>query len=210
MARVSVNFSISSEDRKELTRVIEEKLLRRARNNFGDFRIFIKDAINDGIDEVKDEFIPTDREAEELGVGEGGEINRDKTESAYKQLYPGDDAGASKFSVRKLRRSSDIGRVKFELDEKTFYNAPLSIVNTPDSQQIDQIPWMLWLIEGAANSSYRFISRRNAKNSRTGGGIMVEGGLWTFVPNDRAFIRLEDSVRAAIIDELRRRASEVL
>lgn len=185
MARVRLKFSTSQRELQELRDEIVSDLKRRIRNTFADIRPFVEDAINAGVEESRGQFIPDDREAAELGVGQGGQIDTSRTEGAYKQIRTDSSNSVTSFSIRKQRQSARdnlIGAITVTIDEDELFNSNLARIDTPDAV-IEEIPWLRWLIMGApTNPDFGFVGRSNAKSSRTGGGIMVVGGLWSFPP----------------------------
>jgi len=99
-------------------------------------------------------------------------------------------------------RKNKIGTITVSVDEEKFLAAELSNVDTPDSDAFTSIPWMKWLIRGApSNPDFQFSNEvRGARFSRTGGGIMVKGGVWSFPPARLgAFSRLGKSLEVQLI-----------
>lgn len=184
MVNIAIKFTPTS-SLAELRKFVEQDLKRRLRNNFADIRPFVADAINASVEATKDEFIPNQQETSELGVGSDGQPDTSRTEGAYKQMRTDNAERVTTFSVRKQRANALnnlIGTVTVTVDEKKLLRSELARVPTPDSEFIDEIPWLSWLIFGAPiNTEYQFISRR-PRASRTGGGVMVKGGIWTFPP----------------------------
>lgn len=214
MTRIGIDFRV---ERRTLFNQLRDTLRslfnRSARNNFGDFRPFTEEAINEAVEQVKDQFIPTDEEAAELGVGEGGNIDRERTQGAWRQLLVGGPNSVMNFSVRRSRRTNEIGNIRITYDEDAFLAAPLSNVPTPDSFRIRSIPWMDWLINGApTNSNFQFTDDfPSAADSRTGQGIMIRGGVWRFAPaRPLAFIELNRTIERRVIDAVERLSGEIL
>lgn len=189
MAKVKVNFQVKGSVLGELKDVVKRLFGKTARNNFGDFRPFIEEAIDEGVINSRSNFIPDNDEAAQLGIGAGGSIDTRRTRGAWSQLLVGSSEDVTTFSIRKDGRRDKIGTITVEIDEQALYDAPLSNIDTPDSEKIDSIPWMEWLIEGAPTGAvlpnHEFSSVvPPTSNSRTGEGrmIIVEGGIWTFPP----------------------------
>jgi len=162
-------------------------------------------AVDKAVDDNQFDFIPFDEEIGELGIGDGGSVDTEKTEGAWKLLQPSTPGSFTTVNVKRVATSRgdipgapiSIGVIEVQTKIKSFLKHPLCNVPTPDSEHIDNIPWMKWLIFGApANSDFRFESRVLPNtNSRTGEGIMVRGGLWTFPPaRPNAFQNLRDGI----------------
>lgn len=218
MARVNVRLQVKGSILRELRDTLASLFGRRARENFGDFRPFIEEAIDEGVVNRRNDFIPDDSEAAELGVGAGGSIDRSRTQGAWQQLLVGSSAKVITFSIRKDNGRGKIGKVTVNIDERALFEAPLSNVPTPDSESVNSLPWMEWLIEGAPAGSilpdYEFTSViPQFSKSRTGAGrmITVEGGLWDF-PAARAgaFKLLSDEIERQIGIAIRRDIGKVL
>lgn len=219
ISAIQTSFKIKKNVLKDLKDKIVESLGIKLRDNFGDLRPIIEQAIEEEIVKSSSRFIPTSKEAGELGVGEGGNVAVEKTETAWTALLPNSPAGVTTFSVRKSSRKNitakfNIGTITINIDELAFFNAPLSIIETPDSDKIDQIPWMMWFIEGAKvqGSSFSNISRlKRSEVSRTGQGLMIEGGFWSFTPRSKANVgKLLERMRLNINKRLRSEGGNIL
>jgi hypothetical protein len=218
MAKVGVKFKVKGSITKELTNLLSSLFGKTARQNFGDFRPFIEEAIDEGVINTRQEFIPDDGEAAELGVGANGAIDRSRTQGAWSQLLVSSSTRAVTFSVRKDTRKNKIGNIVVSIDENTFYEGSLSNVDTPDSEEIDSIPWMRWLVEGAPAGAVlpdhvftEDVPQFSA--SRTGAGrmIRVEGGIWSFPPARLgAFKLLTNEIERQIEIAIRRDIGKVL
>jgi len=213
MVNVKFQFSINQSVAKAILNRIISRVKRGARNNFADLRPLVEEAIDEAVEKRKGGFIPTDGEAEELGIGDGGSIDRGKTNLAWTALKASERAGVTRFSVRKkgAEGTDIIGEIKISIDESAFYTAPRSIVDTPDSD-IGQIPWMQWFIEGKTIQGDTFTNQAPRdvlqRVSRTGGGIMIFGGLWQFTGKGRqTFTRLVDEARLITNRKLKSRAA---
>lgn len=212
MAKVGVKVKLGANSLKELEQIILDSFEKQARGNFGDFRPIVEEAINKAVVNTKEEFIPDDDEAAELGVGEGGLIDRSRTEGAWKQLLTRGPNSVMSFSVRRARGKGLIGNITVSYTEEALLEAPLSNVLTPDSFEIRSIPWLKWLIRGApTNSSFEFTEETTGSFSRTGGGVMIKGGIWRFSPvRPRAFISLNSEIEKQIIRSVEQTATEVI
>ena len=205
MARVRINFEVRQRQAERLRERLERVAGARVRNNFGDFRPFIERAINRAVNDNKNDFIPDVNQAGELGVGRNRSIDREKTDGAWRQLFAGE---ITSFSVRQRRGARQLGTIKINIDERRFFEAPLSIVETADGE----LPWMRWFIRGASIEGYEFDQGPPVpRASRTGRGVMVEGGLWRFrAPNPRAIENLLINMRLRVENSIRRNAGSVL
>jgi hypothetical protein len=216
MAKVKIKFSPDSQAFEELRREIEQDLKRNVRNNFGDLRPFIKDAVNAAVEGTRGEFIPSPSEVAQLGVGAGGQEDKSRTEGAYKQLRTDDPNSVTSISVRKQRpnaRGDLVGTITVSVDTRRLLVSDLARVPTPDSEAIDEIPWLDWLINGApTNSDFRFV-RKIGRNSvsRTGDGIMVEGGFWRFPPaRPGAFQILSEAIEDRVVGFVQEEIGDIL
>jgi len=218
MAKVGVKFKVKGSFASKLKEVVSSLLGKRIQQNFGAFRPIVEEAIDEGVINTRQEFIPTDEEAAELGVGANGAIDRSKTQDAWGQLLVGSTSKAITFSVRKNTGKDKIGSIAVNINEEAFYSADKSNVDTPDSDAIGTIPWMEWLIEGAPQGSvlpnYAFTAEVGEySNSRTGEGIMkwTRGGVWSFPPARLgAFRLLTSEVERQIEIAIRRDIGKVL
>lgn len=204
--------------KSELERQIREEVKRRGservRRDFGRFRPFIAEAINDGVRESSNFFIPSQRRVYALGIGEGGSIDHEKLD-AWKQLLV-ESFGSNEivqFSITKSgsNRRGLIGTIEINVDEEALLNSDLARIETPDSDKIDEIPWLRWFIEGKTVSTHRFLrTSKPRQNSRTGGGIMVEGGLWTIPPRPATFRKLSQNILKNLRGSIRKNIGSIV
>jgi hypothetical protein len=208
MANVFLNLKTTS-NRQDIANVLNAQAGKILANNIDKLQPIIKKTINRTVEENKNEFIPTDREAAELGIGEGGCIDRSRTQDAWMtMLIGGSDRSASSFAIFKgLRgRTGEIALLSIAIDENILYRADLSNVpidpsKDPQADRLTNIPWMQWLIEGAPrNEDFRF---RPSNLGRTGEGTMRRGGIWRFRParpgaTDRLIRRIARNLRTSI------------
>lgn len=212
--KLKVKFAPDSDALRELREEIKKETKGVLRNNFFDIRPFFRQAVDAGVEASRNEFIPTPREVGELGIGKDGSEDTKRTQGAYKQLRT--DGGFTKFSVVKQRptaRDNLLGAVIVSVEEEAFLDSELAKVPTPDSEAIDEIPWMRWLIFGApTNPNFRFVNRRPApKTSRTGRGIMVEGGIWAFPPaRQGAFKILFGNIEKRVVGFIQEELGDIL
>lgn len=218
MVSTNVRIKIKNTDFDNIRKEIVKETGRIMRNNFGDLRPVIEDSIDDEISKNRNRFIPNQSEAAELGVGENGSISFEKTETAWEALQVKSGEGVTKFSARKFGGSSSlqIGNIEIDIDKESFFSAPRSIVATPDSTFISEIPWMRWFVEGATVGDIpraaRFSNRQPIpETSRTGRGIMIEGGTWDFRPRTTMLIeQLLDRIRIRVGRDLRINGATIL
>lgn len=181
MASVKFQFSIDRGFSRSLFDKISQIVGRRMRDNFGDVRPLVEETVNEAVEDNRGRFIPTNNEIAELGIGQGGSPDN-RSQTAWIALRPSSRNGVTSISVRK--RGSEgtnlIGEIKISIDPELFYQQPDSIIPTPDSNEIDEIPWMNWLIEGKTINQHSFTDRLTPNSvSRTGRGIMINGGFWS-------------------------------
>ena len=216
MARLKIKFEPDKEALDELRREIVEELKRNVRNNFGDIRPFVEDTINVAIERTREEFVPSPSEVGQLGVGAGGSEDTSRTQGAYKQMRTDDPNSVTSFSIRKQRPNAQgdlVGIITVNINEEALLESELARVPTPDSEAINEIPWLRWLIYGApTNPDFRFVRRPTQRAvSRTGEGIMVQGGFWAFPPaRPGAFQILAGNIEARIIRFLQEDIGDVL
>ncbi|MHA2063197.1 MAG: hypothetical protein ACXABY_02330 [Candidatus Thorarchaeota archaeon] len=153
-------------------------------------RPIIRESINDAFEETKTSFIPSSSEAGQLGIGEGGSVDEDRRLHAWRALLiPGRGQRGPVTSFRTARISQErdgvVFQIEVDIDEGAFFTAEASRVPTPDSDVLSEIPWMDWFINGQTIQGHRFNRDTSSEVSRTGRGIMIKGGLWTFTPRSR-------------------------
>jgi hypothetical protein len=183
MVDIALNLKTTSK-LEEIANALNAKTRRKLRDNIPKMKQIVANAINKAVEKNRHQFIPTDDEAYELGVGSNGEIDTDKTNGAWLELLT---AGkATQFSIQSTgggARGRQFGVLQIVISEEVLFsieesNQPIEPSEDDDAEQIINIPWMRWLIEGApANSGYRFSTSNRGIASRTGGGIMVKGGM---------------------------------
>jgi len=214
VVNVSIGFKIKNIDLAVARVIVQRQFGNILQENMKDFRPLIEDSIDDEIEKNKNRFIPNSVEAAQLGVGEGGEIAYEKTETAWEALQIKSGEGVTTFNIEKT--GSGAGRtfanIYVDIGEHRFFKRPRSIIDTPDSEKIDKIPWMEWFIEGKEIGGVRF-SRKTPvpETSRTGRGIMIEGGLWSFTPRSVMLIeQLIEKIRLRIGRDFRDKAAVIL
>lgn len=221
MANIKINFKVRKDFLNGLEPLILERYGRKARGNFADLRPIVAEGVDEGVQATKEQFIPSDDQAYQLGVGANGTIDAERTQGAYKQLFV--ENGITKISVKKSGskanlRSFKLGTINVNISEEAFFNAALSVVSTAGSapgqgRATGQIPWMRWLIRGAPlNTEYFFSDKAPIpQTSRTGGGVMRLGGTWDFPPaKPAAFEALRIAIGREVARALRRDGGKVL
>lgn len=180
----------------------------------------VDEAVNKSIEENMDEFVPTDEEAAELGVGVGGRIDISRTEHAWEALLVNSPQTVTSVTIEGVtgrRADNQFASIRVFIDEDVFYRRGLSNISIeasrdPSAPRLRRIPWMRWLINGAPvdNSSYGF-SSSGPGASRTGGGVMVKGGVWSFSPaRPNAFKKLFESIERNINTEITRATGGII
>jgi hypothetical protein len=180
MAKAKFQFSIEKEGGlKRLLNRMSSLVSKKIRNNFGGLRPVIEDAIDEAVEKHSRKLIPALDEIAELGVGTDGSPDP-RAQVAWKGLKTGHGATTLTSRKRGSEKDRDIGEINISIHEETFYEMPDSIIETPDSDIISQIPWMKWLVQGKEISGDRFSPNKDSAFSRTGRGIMISGGFWSF------------------------------
>jgi len=187
---------------------IKRLLNSRLRKSVGAANPIIVKAINEGIERSKNRFIPSKADAGELGIGAGGSVDDGKRTNAWRQLLIPEGTGdVTKFTVTRIseERAGVVTEIQITINEDAFFNKEISKISTPDSDEVDEIRWMDWFINGQTIGGHRFSGRaRNREVSRTGRGIMIRGGVWVFSPKGQdAFNRTLDEVRRTINKRLK-------
>jgi len=217
MAKAKVRFKVRGSIFDKLTDILLLRFGKSARQNFGDFRPFIEDAIDEGVINSRSEFIPDSDEAAELGIGRGGTFDRERTHGAWRQLLSNSNEKIITFSIRKDTRRKRIGDISINIDEGALLRAPLSNVDT-ESDDLPSIPWLEWLINGAPagaiQPNFEFSTRvPPTSESRTGAGRMVHvrGGVWEFSPKRLgAFKLLTSEIERQVIIAVKKDIGKVI
>ena len=183
-----IKFQISVKDKslQGLFERIKAAATKKARNNFSDLRPLVEKSINVAINDNKEYFIPKEDEIGPLGIGKGGSPDS-KAERAWIGLKPSSNNGVTTFSVRKkgAEKNSTIGQITIMINEELFYTLSDSIIDISrdsrmESEELSEIPWMRWLIDGKTITGTEFTTDDPSRVSRTGKGIMISGSLWSF------------------------------
>lgn len=196
--RFSINQRTSNEIAEAAKNKIAEAVVSRARKNFSRIKAPLAEKIDQAIEDNAEYFTPTDQEAFQLGIGKDGAIDEDKRANGWRNFLISSRSGVTKINVRRGEGKTGIGNIAITIDYLKLFQMPESIAETPDSKKIDIIPWMEWFIDGKEITEYSFLPTPKSKVSRTGGGIMVEGGLWDFIPNSAAVNKLQISISNAV------------
>ena len=208
--KLQVNTSLTGTFGNIFRKVVRKKLHQNAEK----LRPFIRNIINDTIEHNKFLFIPTDRQAAELGVGNAGAIDDSKISGAWRLLQI--EQGGLNFKYDTASSiSNSIGTIRVSLNREGLFSADISNIDTPDSANnpggISQIPWMKWFIEGKQISGVRFSNKTPIlETSRTGEGIMIRGGMWDFPDNEQNVDKLIEKIRNNLTRSLRSRGSKIL
>lgn len=194
----TLRFSINQRTSRDLAEAAKEKILEtvleRARKNFGVIKPKVADVVDDVITDRKYLFQPTDREAFELGIGAGGSVDESKRSGAWESLLVSSGRGVTKITSRKGEGKTGIGNIQVHINYLRFYEQPECHVYDEDLD----LPWMLWMIEGGEVLDHSFFSTTRSRVSRTGGGIMIKGGLWNFRPQSYLINDLQVGISVAV------------
>lgn len=143
--------------------------------------------VDEAIRKRAGDFIPTDEQAVELGVGTfQGSIDKERLVTAWTYLLINGPDEANKVTTLSITtregKKADISRIKVRILEEGFLALPINNLEI-ESEELTIIPWMDWFLNGAVISGFRFSSKPPIPaSSRTGGGIMISGGMWSFPP----------------------------
>ena len=179
--KIAIKEGLSDSAKRKLLIKIGDKI----RSNLSVVKDIAEDGVNIGVKASNSNFIATDAEAAELGVGVGGSIDTERTEGAWRQMLTGSSEGVTTVDVTSDSRPGKIANIHINVDEDALFAAHLSTVDTEDSDQIGDIPWLQWLIEGAPSiQGYRFDPDEGRGFSRTGQGRMIlsSRSIWSFPP----------------------------
>lgn len=207
MTSIQTKFKVEKNAIEAIKKAVLKLVHKKFRDNFGDFRPVVEDAINEEIVRSSSRFIPTQNEAGELGVGEEGTVSVEKTEVAWTALLTDSPERVTTFTLAKAKTIGifTIGKINVNINEERFFTSSLSVIDT-ESDELPQIPWMQWFIEGAKISTHKFVKipRSRSEVSRTGKGLMIKGGLWSFTPRSKANIeKLLNRIRLTINKRLK-------
>jgi hypothetical protein len=198
----TLRFSINSRTSEAIAQAAKEKItelvVEKARENFKAAKSDIAKVVDDEIENHKYNFMPNNEEAYELGIGSDGQVDEGRIEEAWRTLQIGSGRGVTTLTTRKGEGKTGLGNIQVNIDYLEFYNQPECRIDTPDSDKIDEIPWMQWFIEGQVISDWHFFGTKNSKTSRTGGGIMIQGGFWKFRPRTEAVNLMQVGISAAV------------
>ena len=194
MTQLQVQVSIA--DNRSLIKKLTDVVASVLRKKFRDAQQRTVDEVDKAVRQSRVEFIPSDDEAGELGVGEGGKLSK-KIDLAWEGLLASQNA-ATIVNVTKGNGENKIGEISVRIDWDLFYKLDDSIINASDSD-IGEIPWMKWYIEGQTITGSRFKAGDfNFPPSRTGDGIMIPGTLWQMPPHPIGPAELNDRIIAGI------------
>lgn len=208
MAKTTLTIKVTNSLEGQLREELNKKIGKVAREAVVALHPSVNRAVDEAIERQKSDFIPTDSEAHELGIGEDGSIDRTKTEGAYKGMLTGANNGVTETSTRATPGTGlgRIGTIKAQVHMSVLFKTELAkvlLTNTKEGQSPDEVSWMEWLLDGATISGHRFNPAIEKGNiSRTGAGIMDKGGLWQFSP-------ARPGARESLDDAMLQKISEV-
>jgi len=205
---VRVHFEVKTDLKTKIKKWGLEVIGKRLRVNFDKFKPIIENAINNVVVANANDFTPNTNDAAELGV-----VDYDAS-IGWAGLLTSSNNGVTTFEVIGVggKNSTLIGRIKVNINTGAFYVAPTSIQFTPDSDKIDKIPWMEWFLEGKTIDKYSFSDETPIPvASRTGGGVMIKGGLWNFTPrNPYAIGNLLNEIRLELMRDLEKDGAKIV
>jgi hypothetical protein len=180
---------------KRAADAILDSVVSKARKEFTASKEAIRQSVDDAISNVQDGFKPTNEEAAELGIGEGGSIDFNRVDNAWRGLLSDSGTGAITVTFRTGRGKTGLGNIAIFIDFEKFYQYELcKLVVTTEGTDWD-LEWMRWYIEGKAISDVSFFPTTSSRGaSRTGRGIMIRGGLWQFRPHSEVVNELSVSL----------------
>lgn len=191
--KVEVSIDDNRSLNKKLNDVISEKLREKFSNTTKDRMV---DEVDRAVRQSRVEFIPSNDEAAELGVGEDGKFSK-KIDNAWEGLLAS-VGKATQVSFIRSKMNGQIGQMAVTVDWQAFFELEDSKIEASDSD-IGIIPWMRWYIEGEVISGSQFLGGKYSfPPSRTGAGIMVEGGLWRMPPHPIGPIELAERIQTRL------------
>lgn len=215
---VDLSFGLKTTSKlQDIQNAVNKRAKKILVNNVKKIDSIVEESINKAVRENQGDFIPDDREAGELGIGQDGRIDESKRDGAWKKLLittRGQQAVTTFTILEQGGSRPDFARLFIVIDEELLYKDELSNVSIEPSkdneaEQISNIPWMRWLIEGAPrNPLYRF---RPSGLGRTGEGTMRKSGVWNFKPRRfGAFERLAENIEKTVRNNIKRNIGKVL
>lgn len=211
MARIGINFRTKESLGKKLKDTLLDLFGKKVRDNFADLRPFIEEAISDGVINSSEEFQATDNEAHELGIGDGIGIDRSKSQEAWRQLLPSSKSHYISFTIKKtsVDRFGKLGTITISVDKDAFLDDDLCKIETEKGRIL---PWMDWLINGAPLiTTHAYLPKPFTNGiSRSGRGIMIKGGIWSFAPSKPfAFEILAKQIDFQVVKTVRKNIGSV-
>lgn len=175
-----MRFKPSPKNKKTIDDLMLRTINKSIKNSTEVLKPILKKSINETIREFSPKFIPDQEQAEQLGIGDAGQIDTNRTENAWRNLLAG--KGITTISIETRSTSlANIININVSINEEEFLSLPGSIITT-ESKVLPLIPWMEWFLKGKTITGTKYSTKRQSAFSRTGGGIMIEGGVWNFAP----------------------------
>jgi len=200
MAKTTLTIKVQNDLLGQFKEELNKKIGRVARETVIAMKPLVNKAVDRAIEKNKSDFIPTDDEAHELGVGSDGSLDRDKIDQAYRGMLTAANNGVTSTETKATPGTGlgTVGLIKAQVNFQVLFKTDLAQVlatNNKKSQELINIPWLEWLLEGQTIQSWHFEPGIVRDHSRTGKGIMNPGGLWKFPPARLgAGKRLDDSI----------------
>jgi hypothetical protein len=214
MAKATLNISVKGDLRGQLKSELNDRIARAAREAVAVMKPVVDKAVDRAIEKNKEDFIPTDDEAHELGIGSNGVLDRGKIDRAYRGMLTSANNGVTntETEVGAGTGFGNIGSVRARVNFEVLFKTDLArtiATNTKKGQTAQDfldIPWMEWLLDGASIQGWNF-KDGTFDFSRTGGGIMRPGGLWQFPP---ARLGARDRLDQAMTEEVSKAAEKAI
>lgn len=190
-ARFGIHIKMPKDFGNKILDAIEKEFVEKVKSNVPSIAFRVEGIVNQTVYENRHLFIPNDAIAGELGIQSiigAGKVDEEKRSGAWRTLLIGSPDSAGYVKWEPESGGGKFARIRVGWDKEKFYSHPRSMVNVYDLAKGKRtiIPWMKWFLEGEliSGSSYRPISKGRIKEiSRTGIGIMVQGGVWSIAPS---------------------------
>lgn len=214
MVLININFDDIG---KQVDNIVDQQIIDTLKKRFQEIVVpELNAVVNQTIEENKELFIPDNREAGELGIQSAqkfplrdqagrptpqvGAIEERRRSGAYRNLLIG-SPGSSAIVEASIspRRVGTIANYRVAWDKDIFFSAidsRFDIVTVQDNEPFE-LRWMEWFLEGKVIAGHAF-SPFAPVSSRTGRGIMVQGGIWEFRPRSGRIERLGQAAARAV------------
>jgi hypothetical protein len=178
-------IQVTNKFKGQLEKELNQKIGRAAREAIVGLHPAINKIVDKSIEEQKDNFIPSDDEAHELGIGEDGSLDQERIDGAYRGMLTTANNGVTVTSTTPSAGTGldKVGNIKADVNVDLLFKTELANIDT-ESEVLPTIPWMQWLLDGAPTiEGFHFNPKiKEGDISRTGAGVMNKGGIWQFKP----------------------------